>query len=116
MRALFNLGIIVAICLACSFQQAMANDLGVNKIYRHEIRGPHCDQSRTAVMKLDRLILETAQSMCVERGFGMPTSQHYRYTLHAVVSEWQHYKRAIARDISITCPLHNHGDVDAAKR
>jgi hypothetical protein len=50
-----------------------------------------------------------ATERCADHGHHASSIEHVHYHLHKVTSEWQHYQRAIARDVQVQCPTDPSG-------
>ena len=61
------------------------------------------------VFKLEDNIVTLATERCADHGHHAPSIEHVHYHLHKVTSEWQHYQRAIARDVQVQCPMDSSG-------
>ena len=91
--------------LAASTGVAVASTVVETNLYWPEVQGPHCDSYESAIEQLEDNIVALATERCADRGHHAPSIEHVHYHLHKVTSEWQHYQRAIARDVQVQCPM-----------
>tara|TARA_B100000497_G_scaffold95882_1_gene107648 strand:- start:363 stop:689 length:327 start_codon:yes stop_codon:yes gene_type:complete len=91
--------------LAASTGVAVASTVVETNLYWPEVQGPHCDSYESAIEQLEDNIVALATERCADHGHHAPSIEHVHYHLHKVTSEWQHYQRAIARDVQVQCPM-----------
>ena len=100
--------LIVAILAASAGAGATSSTVETN-LYWPEVHGPHCDSYESAIEQLEDNIVALATERCADHGHQAPSIEHVHYHLHKVTSEWQHYQRAIARDVQVQCPMEASG-------
>ena len=93
----------IGLLITCTAALANASSQEGVSLHWPVIAGPHCESYGEAVAKLEKHILELATDECAEHGLHAPSAGGIQYELHAVLSEWQHYRRAIANNVSATC-------------
>ena len=97
----------IGLLITCTAALANASSQEGVSLHWPVIAGPHCESYGEAVAKLEKHILELATDECAEHGLHAPNAGDIQYELHAVLSEWQHYRRAIANNVSATCLVAN---------
>ena len=93
----------VALLTASAGATATSTVIETN-LYWPEVQGPHCDSYESAIEQLEDNIVALATERCADHGHHAPSIEHVHYHLHKVTSEWQHYQRAIARDVQVQSP------------
>ena len=94
---------VLGLLITCTTALATASNREDVSLHWPVIAGPHCESYGEAVAKLEKHILEQATDECAEHGLHAPRAGDIQYELHAVFSEWQHYRRAIANNESAIC-------------
>ena len=98
----------VALLTASAGATATSTVIETN-LYWPEVQGPRCDSYESAIKQLEDNIVALATERCADHGYHAPSIEHVHYHLHKVTSEWQHYQRAIARDVQVQCPMDANG-------
>lgn len=83
---------------------ATSSKVEVN-LYWPVIQGPHCETHEGAIEKLEGSMMSLASDRCAHHGGHAPSMEHIDYDLHTVTSEWQNYRRAIAHNVHVNCPM-----------
>ena len=94
----------VLILVVSHTTSATSSAVEVN-LYWPEIKGPHCDTYEGAIEKLEGSMMSLASDRCAQHGKHAPSMEQIHYELHTVTSEWQNYRRAIARNVNVNCPM-----------
>ena len=95
----------LGLLIICTAALANASNREDVSLHWPVIAGPHCESYGEAVAKLEKHILELATDECAEHGLHAPNAGDIQYELHAVLSEWMHYRRAIANNVSARCAV-----------
>ena len=98
----------VAVLAASAGAAATLSAVETN-LYWPEVQGPHCDSYESAIKQLEDNFVTLATERCADHGHHASSIEHVHYHLHKVTSEWQHYQRAIARDVQVQCPTDPSG-------
>lgn len=95
--------------LAASTGAAATSTAVETNLYWPEVQGPHCDSDESAIKQLEDNIVTLATERCADHGHHAPSIEHIHSHRNKVTSEWQHYQRAIARDVQVHCPMDPSG-------